>query len=258
MRHAQKNGFTLVELMVVITIICILAGMLFPSVIAAKNAARMGNVKQRMADLTSGAGYYQRENQYFPGQRPEDVASLSSGTLTGSQMLGRCLLYDEITKPNQYYRITDYIPVTDEHGNVQPDPELPNVVRPRARYASYVPGDLFNPKNTEVYNYNKTDARRELGSISDRYSITSPKAILYYPSRRTTGLGQFVEGDNASYLTIAAFNGWPTGRFDSFLKDTRFGSGSTPQHDGEFLLFAADRNRMYGTPEAPTNFVGTD
>ena len=91
--------------------------------------------------------------------------------------------------------------------------------------------------------------------------------ILYYPSHpldangnATTGRAQFHESDNSVYLTPSVFQGWKPAdssdpaTFANFIWDKRFNTQDVPYHSGEFLLIAADRDRMYGTRETVKNW----
>ena len=54
--HAKNSGFTLIELLVVIAIIAILAAILFPVFLAAKEAGRKSTCKSNMKQLNVAAG----------------------------------------------------------------------------------------------------------------------------------------------------------------------------------------------------------
>lgn len=66
-RHANlSTGFTLVELLVVITIIAILVGLLLPAVQMAREAARMGECKNNMKQLAIAVHSHLSLKGYYP------------------------------------------------------------------------------------------------------------------------------------------------------------------------------------------------
>lgn len=61
------TGFTLVELLVVITIIGMLAGMLMPAISAARESARMAQCQSQQKNLGSAVQQYEGLQRQFPG-----------------------------------------------------------------------------------------------------------------------------------------------------------------------------------------------
>ena len=67
LRH--QRGFTLIEMLVVIAIIAILAGLLIPAVIAAKNRAKVMKAKTEIEGLATAIKAYENEYSRMPADK---------------------------------------------------------------------------------------------------------------------------------------------------------------------------------------------
>ncbi len=62
----KKNAFTLVELLIVISIIAVMAGLLMPAISGAQNMAKKSTSKNFMTQLATSIERYKAEYGYFP------------------------------------------------------------------------------------------------------------------------------------------------------------------------------------------------
>ncbi len=79
--RAGRRGFTLVELLVVITIIAMLVGLLIPAVLMARNTARTTQCLNNQRNLTQAVLQYNTSKMKFPPLFSVQPLSLPSGTL---------------------------------------------------------------------------------------------------------------------------------------------------------------------------------
>lgn len=208
----QKSaiGFTLVEILVVVSIIALLVGILLPSIGMAIKEAANAKTAARVATLANGCRIYHDGNGFYPGQMyTDELGSNSSDKFTGSQWLARSLF-------------------SDADGNY-PRPECAPV---KASEELMDPAQGGYQTNSDINN-----------------SAKEFLPILYYPARLgVSGVAQYVEGDNSDHTSGHVVESGGVS-FSAFITDDRYGQSDTPYSPKKFLLIAAGRDRLFFTSD---------
>jgi len=201
----RQAAFTLVELLVTISIIVLLVGILVPIVSEAYRTAEKVRCQARVAALQAGCHEYKDETGYFPGQLYIDSIGPreeSDQNITGSQCLARAV-YDEVK---------GYVPF--EKGK-----DLIDVV-----------GRTSSGGDIELNN-----------SVSDRFS--EPLAVLYYPARLgASDTEQYDADDNIEYVRG---NGDPSAFSSYVIDRRFGGTGQALNRDAFIIVAAGKDRKYF-------------
>lgn len=103
LRSQKSNGFTLVELLVVIAIIAILIALLLPAVQQAREAARRASCKNHLKQIALAIHNYHDTNLRFPPSYCMEEGQVLSGNNGSWSIHGRILPYLE--QSNAYSQV---------------------------------------------------------------------------------------------------------------------------------------------------------
>ena len=275
MWQTTKKGFTLIELMVVISIIVILVAILYPSVISAIQSARAAQVSARISELGNGCTLFRNDNNYFPGQSTADATELGhnssgpNGTTTGSQLLAERLFLDFADANWDNNNGTTNLTIAGASTLNRSQWNWKSNYAPLNWGVSSTTGTGATTARCDLMTSAPSDPNVSLKPycVSDQFS-TNCLPILYYPADLAqAGTAQFRESDNWVYYNFAGSQvfalttnhaplpnyGWQaaasctTTDFTTFITDIRYGNSGSAYHSGEFLLIGAGRDRMYGS-----------
>jgi prepilin-type N-terminal cleavage/methylation domain-containing protein len=101
----RHDGFTLVELLVIIAIIAVLIGLLVPAVQKVREAANRSRCKNNLRQIGLALPMYHQDNNHLPPSRLSDVHA--TWAILILPYIEQQTLYDQWSLPKTYYDQTD-------------------------------------------------------------------------------------------------------------------------------------------------------
>lgn len=230
----RRGGFTLVELLVVITIIGILVSLLMPAVQAAREAARRTDCENNLKQIGLGLHMYHDMAQSFP---PGWILTRDADTSGGSSWAWSVFLFPFVEQKNLY----------DHLGVATPGALVPLAGDPRDVYRPlYVcPSDPGPEKNRWFGNYAKSSYVGVNGTGGDSDGDTFPDGRVALLQQDPDANGVF------GAESAVAFQGITDGTSNTFA----VGERDSERNLGAIWMRAIGQGTL-GTPGPNTNIVG--
>jgi len=248
-RPPGLTGFTLVELLVVISIILLLAMLLMPTIQMIIRQFYAGRSAMMVRSLHDGALLYEQETKFLPGEKKDTKVpggtgdprqAMNNGSITGSQVLAACLFnieYDELLH-------RDFSDRNVAEGRIEAS----------KTYATFKPEYLINGAG-------------KLNSISDGFPKGKAKPVCYFLASNKTEyvdkVSQFRIADNAAYMEdLQGSDDEKQELFEDWVT-RRAKTSNVVFNNGRFILLAPGLNRKYivddvEDPDAPGQIIQDD
>ncbi|MGE3817875.1 MAG: DUF1559 domain-containing protein [Isosphaeraceae bacterium] len=173
MRPAERRGgFTLIEVLVVVTVIGVLAGLLLPAVQSAREAARRGRCAANLRQIGIGLAAYEATHGMFP---PSQLTAGPGLPFSKSNISGHVFLLPHVDQQTLYSAINMSIAVDHD------SPEFPTLENHTARNTTVdvflCPSDGGGPVRNN-YRFN----RGRFGVPGARHVFDGPFSIGVLPS----------------------------------------------------------------------------
>ncbi len=196
----SRNSFTLIELLIVVAIIAILAGMLLPALNKARLTAKRSSCTSNFKQMGTGITIYTSSNDdYLPPHMTrygwsllvgEVLNKLPKGMPTGAD-------YKAILHSSMGYAPTDksfYCPIAFEYGSINNPTKAP----PSKALTSYAPisenSPTYKSKNFAWGNF----------AEDDRQTLVTPRRISIFRTNPTIMMELPFEDNHGSYYALGS------------------------------------------------------
>jgi len=243
MKTRAHKGFTLIELIVVISIIALLVGIIGPSVSKVRELGFKAKSTAAIQELASGAMQYKSEYNYYPLQAGWPSSTQKASRYFGASMLG-------------------YIVTSTNNDPLDPSvAPIPVSLRHDRKPFIAESNDRFLNATTTIKSNRKTGATVSAPEYTplDQWKKGDEMAVLYYPSNIGND-GGLTSTSPAFTLNANDFytDGQPLPHNNSGklkMVDDKFGASNERAFNSDsFLLIAAGPDGEYFTEDDIKNF----
>ena len=255
--RSSRAAFSLVELLVVITIISMLMGLLFPAVQAAREASRRGTCMNNLKQIALAVTSYESGNRSLPGWR-NNVGTYSTGTSVpgypNNQVSWTVPILTQMGNAEAFKWFDEWVAASDDIARKS----LPFYVCPSAPAMLLVPGtgplcyvanggsggETITSTGKRQYGFDGVFVDT-VGSFA--YSGTTVTGTSYEPGRSSLNTSNDSSGDGTTLMlaercgrSLTASSGtpmlWFSNDAENRPKPSVTASGTTPARAGNHIF----------------------